>query len=136
MLKDYLVILAVAAFIRNEKGNILIVKKSSEEKVDGGLWAVPGGKINPQENIIDGLIREVQEEVGLEVSYCKWVGEDVFESGGQWYHGEHFICSVADTTHVVLENKLLEYKWITKEEINSHEFHPNIKKRLLYITQS
>ena len=130
MLNNYLIVLAVAAFIRDEKGRVLIVKKSPEEKVDGGLWAVPGGKINPKENIIDGLIREVQEEVGLIVTYCKWIGEDVFESGEQWFHGEHFICAVKDTTTIILEKKLLEYHWITKDEIDSFEFHLNIKKRL------
>lgn len=133
MLSKYLIILAVAAFIRDEKGRILIVKKSPEEKVDGGLWTVPGGKISPKENIIDGLIREVQEEVGLKISYCKWIGEDVFESGGHWFHGQHFICTVEDTIKIVLEKNLLEYKWISKEDVTQYEFHPNIKKRLLYL---
>ena len=133
MLEQYQIILAVAAFIRDEKGRTLIVKKSPEEKVDGGLWAVPGGKIHPKENIVDGLVREVAEEVGLNVTYCKWIGEDVFESGGHWFHGEHFICAVQDTTKVVLEKNLAEYHWITKEEIDAYEFHPNIKKRLQQI---
>lgn len=133
MLTNYLVILAVAAFIRDETGRILIVKKSPGEKVDGGLWTVPGGKVNPKENVIDALIREVTEEVGLKITYCKWIGEDVFESGGHWFHGEHFICSVHDTTTVTLEKKLLEYKWVTKEKMSTYEFHPNIKKRLLYL---
>lgn len=44
MLESYLVILAVAAFIFDDKGRILLVKKSLREKVDPGLWVVPGGR--------------------------------------------------------------------------------------------
>jgi 8-oxo-dGTP diphosphatase len=34
---------------------------------DNGKWEPPGGGLDPQEPILDGLIREVKEEIGLEV---------------------------------------------------------------------
>ena len=133
MLEKFYVILAVAGFIKNPNNEILIVKKAEGEKVDGGLWTVPGGKIDPQEEIIDGLKRELYEEVGLEISGYKWIGEDVFESNKYWYHGQHFLCTVDTSSAVILEKNLTEYKWISKKEIESYQFHPNIKKRLLEI---
>lgn len=82
MLEKYNIVLAVAAFIKRDDGRILIVKKSPEEKVDGGLWTVPGGKVEPSEHIIDALKRETKEESNLEIESYGWLNEDVFESGG------------------------------------------------------
>ena len=129
MLDHFSVILAVAAFIKNKDGHILIVKKSAAEKVDGGLWTVPGGKVDQTEPILDALKREVFEEAGVHIITHEWIGEDVFESGGFWYHGQHFLCSVENTS-VTLEKKLLEYAWITAEDLSQYEFHPNIRARL------
>lgn len=132
MLEKYLLVLCVGAFIRNDEGKILIVKKSLEEKVDGGLWTVPGGKIEPEEYIIDGLKREVLEEVGLHITGYKWLNEDVFPSGGYQFHGHHFLCR-AEPGEVKLERKLEEYAWIGQDDLNKYEFHPNIRKELEFI---
>ena len=132
MLEKYLVILCVGAFIRDSEGKILIVKKSLEEKVDGGLWTVPGGKIEPEEHIIDGLKREVMEEVGLHISSYEWLNEDVFPSGGYYFHGHHYLCT-AEPGKIKLEQKLENYAWITKEDLDSYEFHPNIRKELDFV---
>ena len=133
MLEKFYVILAVAGFIKNSNNEILIVKKAEGEKVDGGLWTVPGGKIDPQERIIDGLKREIKEESGVDITDYQWIGEDVFESNGYWFHGQHFLCNVDNNPQVILEKNLTDYKWISKEEIESFQFHPNIKRRLLEI---
>jgi ADP-ribose pyrophosphatase len=78
MLKKFYVVLAVGAFIiKNNK--LLIVKKSPYENIDAGLWTIPGGKIEKDEPIIDGLKREVKEEVNLEISDYQWLGEDVLK---------------------------------------------------------
>lgn len=130
MLQKYHVILAVGAFIVSEKKEILVVRKSPFEKIDGGLWTVPGGKINPDEAILDGLKREVMEEVGLEISPLGWIGEDVFESSGFFYHAQHFLCKPT-SSGVKLEKKLLEYRWIKKAGIETLEFPTNIKSRIM-----
>lgn len=130
MLEKYPVVLAVAAFIKDENNKILVVKKAAGEPVDGGLWTIPGGKIEPKEAILDGLRREIMEEVGLKIVDYDWIGEDVFESGGWWYHGQHFLCHAEDISKIHLEPTLLEYKWVSKEDLDSLDFHPNIKKRL------
>lgn len=133
MYEKYTSILSVGAFIFNEKGQLLIVKKSPHEQIDADVWTVPGGKIYPSEHILDGLKREVLEEVGLEIVDPKWVGEDVFQSNGAFFHAEHFLC-ISTSVEVKLEHKLIEYKWITKlDELNPLPFAENIKKRIIIL---
>lgn len=132
MLRKYHVILAVGAFIVNDKKEIIIVKKSPLEKIDPGLWTIPGGKIEPNESIIKGLQREVLEETNLKIKPLRWLGEDVFESSGFFYHAQHFLCQPL-CSNVRLEKNLVDYHWLKKTEIERFQFPINIKKRILEI---
>lgn len=135
MLKKYYVILAVGAFIIDSKKRLLIVKKSPLEKIDGGLWTVPGGKVYPNENIVDTLKREIKEEVNLEISSYQWIGEDVFISDQKYFHAQHFLCKVKKTKPVKLERQLTDYCWMPINRINQYIFHKNIKKRIVSILE-
>jgi len=128
MLRKFYVILAIGAFILKDK-KILIVKKSSLEKIDAGLWTVPGGKIEKNEPIIDGLKREIKEEVNLDVCNYQWIGEDVFDSNGFWFHVQHFLCQTKNSD-VKLEKNLTDFHWLKKAEIDNFNLPKNIKKRI------
>lgn len=61
-------IVATGGFVEDGQGNILLVKTR-----DGG-WVYPGGQVEVGENLIDGLIREIKEESGIDVSVGSLVG--------------------------------------------------------------
>lgn len=55
-----------AAVVTNDQGNVLIARRPAT--VDqGGLWEFPGGKLAPYETARQALVRELHEEVGIEV---------------------------------------------------------------------
>jgi 8-oxo-dGTP diphosphatase len=54
-------IVAAGGFVENKQGEILLVKERR------GGWVFPGGQVEVGENLIDGLIREVKEESGIDV---------------------------------------------------------------------
>jgi 8-oxo-dGTP diphosphatase len=60
------------AFIERE-GKILIVREADTyiEGTELGKWDVPGGRIEPRETLMDGLVREVGEECGLRIADSK-----------------------------------------------------------------
>ncbi len=136
MLDHHKIILAIAGFIYDRDKRVLIVEKSKEKKVDGGLWTVPGGKVERDEPIISALAREIKEEVGLTLATEHWIGEDVFENSGDTYHAQHFLCTVKATEPIILESGLLNYRWVRKSDLNNFPFHPNIKKRLEIIFET
>lgn len=133
MLRRFFIVLAVAAFIFDSKKGLLIVKKDEQEKIDGGLWTVPGGKVEPDEHIVDALKREVKEEVNLEIDEFKWIDEDVFVSNNKYFHGQHFLCSVKTIKPLRLDKKLVKHAWIKKYQIEKFYYHPNIKREIIHL---
>jgi 8-oxo-dGTP diphosphatase len=39
-----------------------------------GLWSIPGGRVEPGETLAEALVREVREEIGLEVRCGDFLG--------------------------------------------------------------
>lgn len=48
--------------------NKLLLLKRHPDKPQGSTWGVPGGKIEEGESIRDCVIREIQEEAGLDIN--------------------------------------------------------------------
>ena len=60
-------VLVVAVALIDVDGRVLIAKRP-EGKTLAGLWEFPGGKVEPGERPEAALIRELREELGIEVS--------------------------------------------------------------------
>jgi ADP-ribose pyrophosphatase YjhB (NUDIX family) len=56
---------AVGAFVFDPEGRVLLVERGTPP--GEGLWSVPGGKLEPNETLVQAVAREVREETGLVV---------------------------------------------------------------------
>jgi 8-oxo-dGTP diphosphatase len=65
-------VLAVSAVAVHD-GCLLLVQRAGD-RPDGGLWAVPGGRVEPGERLRDAVVRELGEETGLRSRCCDLVG--------------------------------------------------------------
>jgi 8-oxo-dGTP diphosphatase len=59
-------VLVVAAALIDVDGRVLIAQRPKGKRLEG-LWEFPGGKVDAGENPEDALIRELKEELGIEV---------------------------------------------------------------------
>lgn len=64
-----LVVPATSAVVFNERGEILLQRRD-----DNGEWGLPGGIMEVGERIDQTLVREVEEETGLQVEPVRLVG--------------------------------------------------------------
>ncbi|EMC8464044.1 8-oxo-dGTP diphosphatase MutT [Vibrio alginolyticus] len=58
----------VAAIIFNQDKSKIFITKRPDDKHKGGFWEFPGGKVESGESIEHALARELEEEVGIEVT--------------------------------------------------------------------
>ena len=61
------VVLVAAAALVDVDGRVLIARRP-EGKAMAGLWEFPGGKVAPGETPEEALIRELDEELGIDVT--------------------------------------------------------------------
>ncbi len=60
------IVLVAAVALVDRDGRVLIAKRP-EGKAMAGLWEFPGGKVDPGETPETALIRELDEELGIQV---------------------------------------------------------------------
>jgi ADP-ribose pyrophosphatase YjhB (NUDIX family) len=66
---DLLVLPAVAVMVLDAKERLLLVRDAGT-----GLWATPGGAVDPDEDPADAAVREMGEETGLLVELQRVLG--------------------------------------------------------------
>ena len=59
-------VLAVQCWIINNKNEILLTQRKNEKKY-GGMWEPTSGLVTSGENSIQGIKRELKEEIGVEI---------------------------------------------------------------------
>ncbi len=69
-------------------GHILLMKRIDDGSPDGGLWELPGGKVEGGETLQTALKRELSEETGLLATKTRRlhvVTEDILPEAGTHY---------------------------------------------------
>lgn len=134
MKKLYSVI--VNSVIVNSEGKVLIAQRSPEEGHEGGKWSIPGGKIesNGEEHdvLLKNIKKEILEEVGVEIfDEITLVHDNTFtRSNGDDVLALVFLCKYKIGEAKPLEDTV-DVKWVGKEELESYDFPPNVKKYIL-----
>jgi mutator protein MutT len=107
------------AVIWNRSGQILIDKRKVGGAM-GGLWEFPGGKIEAGETVADCIIREINEELGIEIT----VGEHLIsiEHTYPTFHITLIVhnCEYISGTPQPIESD--EIRWVEVSDLHQYEF--------------
>ncbi len=114
-----LCLLAVRAFIKNDKGEILIIKRSATCKTNPLKWELPGGKVNLGEPIEEALKREVKEETGLNINPNGILG--VAEQELTIFKAIHIIIECSANGRLRLDDEHEAYAWVKPEDLRYYE---------------
>jgi mutator protein MutT len=111
----------VSAGLVFRDGKLLITRRPRDAHL-GGLWEFPGGKREPHETLECCLVRELREELGIEVE----VGP-VWETVTHAYPGKTVRLSFFLCRWKAREPQPLgcpAFKWVTAGELKDYEFPP------------
>ena len=106
----------VGALIERD-GKFLTLKRSEEKDFGAGVWEIVTGRLEADESPQEGMLREVEEEVGLKVEIVMPVDTGFFYRGGKEYPMVFIVywCRYLDG-EARLSWEHTEYKWIDLEE--------------------
>ncbi|HBP88557.1 MAG: 8-oxo-dGTP diphosphatase MutT [Nitrospira sp.] len=113
--------IVVAAAIIWQKDTILLSRRKQESH-QGGLWEFPGGKKESGETLEDCLRRELQEELGVEISKPRAFHTLRHQYPDQEVKLYFYTCSIIQGVPQALE--CAEIAWVHKHELLSYEFPP------------
>jgi 8-oxo-dGTP diphosphatase len=107
------------AIIRNEDNEVLIVQRG--ENSDHPLkWEFPGGKTDKGESHEECIIREISEELSMEIIICKKLLPVDWDYGKKHILLIPFICDTLDELPVLSEH--IDFKWVEAERLNDVDF--------------
>ena len=109
----------VSAALIFHDGKLLIAQRHTRAHL-AGLWEFPGGKREPDETFEQCLVREIREELGVEISVGK-----LFESVTHAYPEKtvrlkFFVCRLTGGKPKPLGCEAI--KWAGKSELADYEF--------------
>lgn len=109
----------VSAAIIFRDGKLLITQRHAHSHL-GGLWEFPGGKRESGETFEQCLVREIREELGVEISVGELFEEITHDYPEKSVHLKFFICQLLSGEPQPLDCAAV--KWIAKAELATHEF--------------
>lgn len=112
-------IVVTCAVIRNEDMKVLIVQRGG--KTDHPFkWEFPGGKLNKGETEEDCIVREIGEELSIDIVICGRLPEVVHDYGHKQIRLVPFICDTLADKPVLSEH--VDYKWIDQDELLNYDY--------------
>lgn len=109
----------VVAIIQKEN-KILATKRGYGEFIN--MWEFPGGKIESGETKEQALVREIKEELNIEINVDKFAIDIEYQYPNFYLFMSCFMCSIKEGSIELLEHN--DGKWITKEELNTLNWLP------------
>jgi 8-oxo-dGTP diphosphatase len=107
------------AVIRNEENQVLVVQRG--ETTDHPLkWEFPGGKIDDGESEEECIIREVREELSMDIVICSRLANVSHDYGIKNILLIPFVCDTLDELPMLSEH--VAFRWIGSDELMKVDF--------------
>lgn len=109
--------MGAGALILNDKNEIFIVKPSYKDQ-----WSIAGGVVNDNESPRDACIREVKEEIDIDLKNVKFLCVDYTSSNGEKGESLQFIFFGGRLNQNEIENikldgkEIIEYRFMKVDD--------------------
>jgi 8-oxo-dGTP diphosphatase len=103
------------AIIRNEENDVLVVQRG--EKSDHPFrWEFPGGKTHEGESHEECIIREISEELSMDIVICSLLKPVEHDYGNKKIRLIPFTCDTLDELPILSEH--VDFRWVSPCDLN------------------
>ena len=109
----------VGCAIIERKGKTLIAQRKPGSFL-GGFWEFPGGKRHAEESIEDCVVREVYEELRIQVRVREFLRSDSYRYPEKIIHLFFYLCDWVSGEGV--KEDVLDFRWVDPLELPQFRF--------------
>jgi 8-oxo-dGTP diphosphatase len=107
------------AIIRNEDNEVLAVQRGGKS-AHPFKWEFPGGKVKEGETEEECIIREIQEELAIDIIICDRLKEVDYDYGEKHILLIPFICDTLEDLPVLTEH--VDFRWLVPSDLRGVDF--------------
>lgn len=109
-------------YSKNTNRYLFLLRDKTKQQ---GYWGIVGGKIDTGETVIQGLVREIKEEIGVDYTGKKFIPLETFTADNQKFVYYTFLVTVDNEFVPVLNDEHRGYCWV---ELRDHPkpLHPGL----------
>lgn len=109
----------VSCWIINKKGEVLLQRRAYTKSKNPGMWAKTGGHVDAGETPENAAIREIKEEIGLDITSDDLMCASIYKSSENTCFGYEFVVATdkKEDEFVLQTEEVCEVKYFTIEEI-------------------
>jgi len=127
--------IGVKVLLRNSKGQLLFIKRSELlQNESEASWDIPGGRIEPHETLVEGLRREVREELGVELEGAPQLvnAQDIFVPAKKLHvvRLTYVLDSDIDSATLRLSDEHQDIAWFSLQEATRVNTEPFLSQTL------
>ena len=108
----------VAAIIK--KGSYYFIAQRNKNKYMGLKWEFPGGKVEIGETFEEALVREIKEELNIQINILNKITEEKFNDHTINVIIHYYLCSMENDLIELLEHN--KFAWVNKNEFYKYSF--------------
>lgn len=109
-------------YCRSSHRYLFLLRSTSKHR---NSWGLVGGKLDPNERVIDALIREIKEEIGVDLASNKIRPIEKFTSENEKFSYHTFVIVVNDEFIPTLNHEHSGYCWVPLENYPK-PLHPGV----------
>lgn len=105
-----------------------LVELRSGNVHDGGLWGVPGGALDEDEDPLEGALREALEEMQCELPAHREVNDVSWQPCDEWHYTTYLV-DVSETFTPLVDDEGWEsddWRWCTRAQLMQMDLHPGL----------
>jgi len=112
---------AVGIIIINNEKKLLIAKRKPDKPMPN-KWEFPGGKLEKNESLPECGIREIKEELDIDIKIDKYLGFEDLKYKEKKFCLHFYTAQKVDETQLIKLYEHLEYKWVDISELIKYDF--------------
>lgn len=108
--------IVITGIIQNSRSQILITRRNKNKKVYPGLWECTGGSVKAEESSIEAVIREINEEIGVELKPTEGKLLGTIQRSNYFRDVWKFKKDVLKEDINYNDGEVIDFKWVSLEE--------------------